>query len=72
MSTRFVLILRPEGALSKRVECPLTVKVLKGAKQYASQWAADVGVSGTIEVSTPETHYIAVATVTNSRITKWE
>lgn len=73
MTARFILILRPDGAPSKRVEVPRTVKTLKGAKQHASQWAADVGASGTIFLYENEwSMAIAVATVLNSRIIKWE
>lgn len=73
MTARFVLILRPDGAPSKRVEVPRTVKALKGAKQHASQWAADVGTKGRIFVHEEcEAMPAAVATVINSRIIKWE
>lgn len=79
MTARFVLHLWPDSGPSKRVEVPRTVKALKGAKQHASQWAADVGASGTISViaeekgqTTTVSGTVAVATVLNSRITKWE
>lgn len=74
MTARFVLILRPEGGPSKRVECPITVKAVKGAKQHASQWAADVGERGTIDLFAHDfsvSSRVAVATVRNSRITGW-
>jgi hypothetical protein len=68
----------PKTQPLKTVECPRSIQAVPGAKTHARQWAADVGVAGTIDLEQrvgewPSDKWtrIATADVHNSKITKW-
>lgn len=76
---RLILIpAMPKVQQRKPVECPRSIQALPGAKRYAQQWAADVGVAGVIDLEQRSAPWpcdrwvrIATADVHNSKITKW-
>lgn len=76
---RLILIpTMPKVQRLKPVDCPRSIQAVQGAKRYAKQWAADVGVAGVIDLEQrvgewPSDKWtrIATADVHSSKITKW-
>jgi hypothetical protein len=66
----FRLYLIPSDGNTKQVDCPRTIQTLAGAKQYAKQWAGDVGAAGSLMIS-EGTKDVACAVVKNSVIVQW-
>jgi hypothetical protein len=46
----FRLVLKPDGGRPRHVECHSKIQHIDGAMRKATEFAADVGVSGSIEV----------------------
>ena len=72
--SQFRLFLRPFDGEQRPVNLPLKTRTINGAMRHAHSYAADVGLSGTVDVQERDGamwRTLRTATVKDSEVTGW-